>query len=92
MKHPFFILMGVWMALNLTPGLCSIEVAGQDAKLQFSYIGYLTKKVPVSGKTVIDVQLPPDIKKPDEMVFIGYGTQKKADAASSVATVKSDNL
>jgi TonB-linked SusC/RagA family outer membrane protein len=146
MKHPFFILMGVWMALNLTLGLCSInasvfplvppplqqnkisgtitdmatgetlpgvnillegtttgvisdangkysiEVAGQDAKLQFSYIGYLTKKVPVSGKTVIDVQLSTNIKKIDEMVYIGYGTQKMADITSSVATVKSESF
>ena len=73
-------------------GKFSIDVPDQNAVLVFSFVGYLSEKVPVAGKSVIDVKLSPDIQKLDEVVVIGYGTQKKADVTSSVATVKSDNF
>jgi hypothetical protein len=44
--------------------------------LVFSYIGYLPEKVAVSGQSVINAKLSKDIKKLEEVVVIGYGTQK----------------
>lgn len=69
-----------------------VEVADQNAVLLFSYIGYITERVEISGKSVIDISLVPDITKIDEVVVIGYGTQKKGDVTSSIATVKSDDF
>jgi TonB-linked SusC/RagA family outer membrane protein len=73
-------------------GKFSIEAPSQSSVLVFSYVGYLTEKVAVSNQTVINVTLVTDAKKLDEVVVIGYGTQKKAAVTSSIATVKSENF
>jgi TonB-linked SusC/RagA family outer membrane protein len=73
-------------------GKYSIDIPSQDAVLLFSFVGYLTEKVTVAEKNTIDIKLSPDIKTLDEVVVIGYGTQKKADITSSVATVKAENF
>jgi TonB-linked SusC/RagA family outer membrane protein len=73
-------------------GKFRIDVPNSDAVLAFSFIGYVSEKVTVTGRSTIDVKLLPDIKSLEEVVVIGYGTQKKADVTSSVATVKSDNF
>ena len=73
-------------------GNYSIDVAAENAVLVFSYIGYLTEKVPVSEQSVIDIKLSPDIKGLDEVVVIGYGTQKKVNLTGSVSTVDSKML
>lgn len=49
----------------------------ENAVLQISYIGYLTQEIPVSNKTVITVRLVEDTQSLDEVVVVGYGTQKK---------------
>lgn len=60
--------------------------------LVISYIGYVTQEVPVTGKKSLDVMLKEDTKTLDEVVVIGYGTQRKGDVTSSVASVKADNF
>lgn len=60
--------------------------------LVISYIGYVTQKVPVTGKKSLDIMLKEDTKTLDEVVVIGYGTQRKGDVTSSVASVKADNF
>ncbi|HRZ20450.1 MAG TPA: SusC/RagA family TonB-linked outer membrane protein, partial [Bacteroidales bacterium] len=59
----------------------------QGATLRFSYIGYATQEIPVQSQTTIDVVLAEDISLLNEVVVIGYGTQKKADLTTAVATV-----
>lgn len=54
--------------------------------LVFSYIGFVTKEVQVTGKT-LNVTLLEDTQQLDEVVVIGYGTVKKQDATSAVTTV-----
>ncbi len=56
--------------------------------LVFSYIGYLTQNLVVTNQKVLNVNLVQDLKKLDEVVVIGYGTQKKGDVTSSIASVK----
>lgn len=46
--------------------------------LQFSYISYLTKSITISGQTTVDVVLVEDVNNLDEVVVVGYGTQKKS--------------
>jgi len=48
-----------------------------DAILVFSGIGYVTQESPLKGRSVVDVQLAADTKQLDELVVVGYGTQKK---------------
>lgn len=60
--------------------------------LVISYIGYVTQEVPTAGKNSLEIVLKEDTKTLDEVVVIGYGTQRKGDVTSSVATVKADNF
>ncbi|MBR4441176.1 MAG: TonB-dependent receptor [Bacteroidales bacterium] len=63
-----------------------------DASLTFSYIGYVTQTVYVNGKSDLPVYLNTDDKTLDEIVVVGYGTQRKSDLTGSVASVAEDDL
>lgn len=62
------------------------------AILQFSYIGYNTQEIAVGNRAVINITLSEDTQIIDEVVVIGYGTQKKADLTGAVANIKADAL
>lgn len=72
-------------------GKYSIAVSA-EATLIFSYIGYLQEEEIVNNRAVIDVNLVPDITQLDELVVIGYGTQRKVDLTGSVAIVDSEEM
>ncbi|HEV2482346.1 MAG TPA: TonB-dependent receptor [Puia sp.] len=59
----------------------------QDAVLTVSFIGYESKDVKVNGQSVVDVQLTPSNKQLDQVVVIGYGSQKQKDITSAISTV-----
>ncbi|MEC3907028.1 TonB-dependent receptor [Tamlana sp. 2201CG12-4] len=67
-------------------GNFSIDVPN-NATLVFSYLGYITQEVPVSGKPVINISLEEDVSTLDEVVLIGYGSSLKKDLTSSVSVV-----
>ncbi len=79
------------MITNLE-GKYSIEINSPDAVLIFSYIGYVTQEIQVSGKTIIDVQMVLDAKLLDEIVVVGYGTQKKINVSGAVDVVTAKQL
>ena len=60
--------------------------------LIFSSTGYLTQQVTVGGKSSIDVKLIRDIKNLNEVVVVGYGTQKRKDLTGSIASVSSAQI
>ena len=60
----------------------------KKATLIISYVGYKTKHVPLNGRTIITVQLEPEVTELDEVVVVGYGAVKKSDLTGSVASVK----
>ena len=64
----------------------------QSAILVFSFIGFGSKEVPVTGKSIIDTTLEGIITGLEEVVVIGYGTMKKKDLTGSVASVKTEQL
>lgn len=64
----------------------------EEMVLVFSYIGFKTLEVPADGRTVIDVVLEQDVSLLDEIVVVGYGTQKRSDITGSVASVPQDRL
>jgi TonB-linked SusC/RagA family outer membrane protein len=70
-------------------GTYSIK-AQQNSVLVFSFLGYLSEKVTVAGQNEIDVQLHPEVTSLEEIVVIGYGTQRKEAVTGSVATIKGD--
>lgn len=63
-----------------------------SAILQISYIGYLTQDVPVNGKQQINIRLVEDTQQLDEVVVVGYGTQKKGELTSSISSIKSETF
>ena len=73
-------------------GKYSIEVPSGDSILEFSCMGYQTLKVSLDGRRVIDVTLREDTQFLDEVVVVGYGTQKKVNLTGSVSMVDSDEI
>ena len=73
-------------------GKFSIEVTSEKAALVVSYLGFASKEVPVGGQTVIAVSLDEDAAGLDEVVVVGYGTQKKVNLTGAVESLKVDGL
>lgn len=71
-------------------GNFSISASDGDILL-ITYIGYLPKEVTIKGNTPLSIKLNEDTKLLDEVVVVGYGTQKKANLTGSVASVKMDD-
>ncbi|GAB3654601.1 TonB-dependent receptor [Echinicola sediminis] len=59
----------------------------ENATLTFSFIGYITQEVSVDGKAVLNITLQEDTKSLEEVVVVGFGTQKKENLTGSVGTV-----
>lgn len=72
-------------------GEFSLTVA-EKAVLAVSYIGYSNKDIAVGSQRVFSIQLLDDTQALDEVVVVGYGTQKRSDVTTAVASVSSDNL
>ena len=66
--------------------------AEENATLVFSYIGYADKEVAVNGQNVVNTQLAPSDKKLDEVVVIGYGSQRRKDLTGAVSTVTAADI
>ncbi len=66
--------------------------ADSEATLVFSYIGYSTTQVSVSGQTTINVTLEEDASRLDEVIVTGYGTQAKKDLTGAVAVVDTEQM
>ncbi|MGE5945057.1 MAG: SusC/RagA family TonB-linked outer membrane protein, partial [Flavobacteriales bacterium] len=73
-------------------GKYSLSVSGNSAILVFSYLGYVTKELAVGSQSVINITLDPDVAALNEVVVIGYGTQRRESVTGSVATVKGEDL
>lgn len=71
-------------------GNYSISASANDV-LVFSYVGFANKEITVGNQTVINVALSSSATELDDVVVIGYGTQKKADLTGSVAVVNVAN-
>ncbi|CAM3526227.1 TonB-dependent receptor [Pontibacter korlensis] len=64
----------------------------RNGTLVFSYIGFTTKEVAINGQSEINVTMAADTKALDEVVVVGYGTQRKSDVTGSVGVVSSEEL
>lgn len=72
-------------------GVYNIRANAKDV-LSFSYIGMATQDVKVAGKTTINVTMKDDVASLDEVVVVGYGTQKRASITGAVSTVSDKEM
>ncbi|WPU92715.1 TonB-dependent receptor [Mucilaginibacter sabulilitoris] len=72
-------------------GIFEID-APEDAVLVFSFVGFQTQEIPVSGKSVLEVTLLDENKSLNEVVVVGYGTQKKSSTTAAISTVKGADI
>ncbi len=68
-------------------GLFALNVLDEKSVLVFTFIGYTTQEVAVGGQTEFAINLIPDIKSLDEVVVVGYGTQRRKDLTGSVSSI-----
>jgi TonB-linked SusC/RagA family outer membrane protein len=73
-------------------GKFSLAVPDANATLVISSVGFVTQEVTLGGKTTLAIQLVADNKALDEVVVVGYGTQKRSDLTGAVGSVKASEL
>ncbi|AWV98712.1 SusC/RagA family TonB-linked outer membrane protein [Arcticibacterium luteifluviistationis] len=78
--------------LSDASGNFSINVKDQNSVLVFDFIGYARQEVVVGSQTSINIQLVQEANQLDDIVVLGYGTQKKSDVTGSVGTLKSEDF
>ncbi len=64
----------------------------EDAVLTLSFIGYKTVDIPLNGRSTINYQMEVDLEQLDEVVVVGYGTQKKSHLTGAISKVENERL
>lgn len=93
-------LIGVSIQVKGTPtgnitdidGNFVLQSVPANGELVFTYMGYITQSIPVKGKSVINVVLKEDSQALDEVVVVGFGTQKKVNLTGAVTSIGSEVL
>lgn len=73
-------------------GLYNLESVDDQDILVFSFVGYLAKEITAGTASKLDVVLSTDTKALEEIVVVGYGTQKKATVTGSISSIKGDAI
>lgn len=73
-------------------GNYNITIPESNAILTFSYLGYISRDIPIGGKRKIDVVLKEDNHTLNEVMIVGYGTQKKGLVTGSISTAKGEDI
>ncbi|MRR20456.1 TonB-dependent receptor [bacterium] len=73
-------------------GKYTLNVPAGSTTLVFTYVGMQKVETDIAGRTVIDVVMAPDLQVMDEIVVVGYGTQKKSDVTGSISQVKGEAI
>lgn len=73
-------------------GKFSLELSGNEKTIVISAIGYQSIEIPVSGRTSFSIELKTVANDLNEVVVVGYGTQRKGDVTSAIAGVKAENF
>ena len=73
-------------------GNYSITVPGETAVLVFSYVGYGTQEMTVGNRTTINVSMIASANQLDQVVVVGYGTQRKIDVTGSVSQIRGEEI
>ena len=73
-------------------GNFSVTVNSADPTLIFRYTGYATVEVKLDGRNQLEVKMSEEATLFDEVVVVGYGTQKKSDLTGAVSSVKGKDI
>ena len=73
-------------------GSYTLNVPDGNGTLTVSYIGFKTQDVPIENRSSVNITLATDTKALEEVVVVGYGTQKKSDLTGAVTSVKAEEL
>ena len=73
-------------------GRFSIDVKGDGAVLEVSYINFVTQDIPIKGKSDFHITLQEDAMSIQETIVVGYGTQKKESVVGAIAQTKGEQL
>ncbi|RKE04110.1 SusC/RagA family TonB-linked outer membrane protein [Marinifilum flexuosum] len=60
--------------------------------IKFSFIGYVDQEITIGNETTLNIVLKEDVQGLNEVVVVGYGTQKKSDLTGAVASIKAEDL
>lgn len=73
-------------------GVFTLSNVPRDATLEISYVGMKSQDIPVNGRTVIDVVMEEEAEMLEEVVVVGFGTQKKVNLTGAVSTASSKDI
>jgi len=73
-------------------GSYKIDVPGPNGILQYSYVGYQPIEEGIAGRRIIDVKLSPDTKAIEEVVVVGYGSQRKESVVGSISSINTKTI
>lgn len=73
-------------------GIYSITVPEENSILLFSFIGYKQQEVKINGRSTIDISLVTDVTQMNEVVIVGFGTQKKEMVTGSISSIETKEL
>lgn len=73
-------------------GAYSLSVESLQDTLIFSFIGYSKQKIPMNGRTEIDIDLAPSTFAAEELVVVGYGQQRQESVTGSVVSISEDEI
>jgi TonB-linked SusC/RagA family outer membrane protein len=79
-------------AISDVSGKYTLLVTDPNATLVFSFIGYVSQEIPLGGKTTVDVALASEVTGLEEVVVVGYSTQRKVTVTGSVVSAKGDDI
>lgn len=79
-------------ALTDENGNYSLTVENAEGTLLFSYIGYRTQSVKINGQSVINIVMHASVSSLDQLVVVGYGTQRKVNLTGAVSTVDVNDI
>ncbi len=73
-------------------GVVKLNNVAEDATIEVSFIGYVTQEIPVNKRTAIEVVLAEDVEALEEVVVVGFGTQKKESLTSAIANISAEDI
>ena len=73
-------------------GSYSLPLELGDSVLVISFVGYTPQRLVIAGRSVVDVVLSPLVKETEEVVVVGYGTQRKSDLTGSVSSLRGTDI
>lgn len=73
-------------------GNYTISAPNENATLLFTFIGFVPEEIPADGRKLINVKMRADVGNLDEVVVVGYGTQRRKEMTGAVSSIRSEDL